>query len=373
MCGEHMVMYGRHALSTSLNLRTTVEFGEVYNNPTIQIHFPAVDLSLNIPLQLINNFISSENYRYLADDSIMLLKHVQYFITVNGLWKTYEQRFSMQTFFFLLLYMCYHQQIEMAAFNMLLTTEIPIGSGLGSSSSFAVCLAACFLHWGRLQRGCHNAFTNDELKSISEYAMISEAVIQNYMFETDHDVCTNGYMTLFRYKELIDSIVHITNVPEMDILLIDSKYFSDKQEQMRKVAVMKNLHGNTTDVILNKIDNVSMQVFKILSQIKDCQRANDVKRLEELYKMLNNNIILNQDMLKNLNLSNQSLERIFAIAKHYGFAGKLTGFIGVYAYILLPPNISEEHFSIFWGQLQMAGFNPILTKINSCGVRIEHL
>lgn len=88
---------------------------------------------------------------------------------------------------------------------------------------------------------------------------------------------------------------------------------------------------------------------------------------------MQNNIILNQEMLKNLNLSNQSLERIFAIAKHYGFAGKLTGFVGVYAYILLPPNISKEHFSIFWGQLQIAGFNPILTKINSSGAKIENL
>ncbi|XP_029178784.1 mevalonate kinase-like [Nylanderia fulva] len=371
MCGEHMVMYGKHALSTSLNLRSTVEFCEIVNS-TIRINFPAIDLLLDVPVQLINKFISSENYRYLVDDNILFLRHVQYFITVNGMWKTYDQRFSLQTFFFLFLFISYHEKIEITAFNMLLTTQLPVGKGLGSSSSFAVCLAACFLHWGRLQKGRHEGFTNQELDMISEWAMFSEEVIQNYVFETDHDVCTHGHMTLFRYKELVDSPIRFLHMSEMSILLIDSKFYNDKQEQMKKLAVMKRTHRNGVNVILNKIDNVSREVYITLSKIKASQRSNNVQLVQELYKTLQNNITLNQDMLKNLNLSHPNLERIFDIATRYGFAGKLTGFVSAYAYILLPPNTLKEHFDTLCDQLHIEGFYPIVSNINSRGVTIEN-
>lgn len=86
---------------------------------------------------------------------------------------------------------------------------------------------------------------------------------------------------------------------------------------------------------------------------------------------MQNEIANNQERLSNLRLSDENLDRISAIARECGFAGKLTGFGGTYAFILLPPNVSQERVDNVCGQLLTNGFNPVKTEISSPGVRIE--
>lgn len=233
LSGEYMMMYGESAVAASLDLRTTLKFCELSDEPSnIRIEFPDVDLSLNISLDVILNFFSTINALHLFEDEIALFKHVQYFITVNGMWKTYAQRFSLQTFLFLLVHMAYHEEFDIKSFHVHLTTHLPISAGLGSSSSFAVCLAACFLHWACLQKGTHDAFSVQELSLISNIAMHCEEVMKNYEFGVENSVCSYGNILNFRYKyqdEGNDIILH-ADVPNMKILLIDSNIRHNKGE-----------------------------------------------------------------------------------------------------------------------------------------------
>ncbi|KMQ90868.1 mevalonate kinase, partial [Lasius niger] len=376
LSGEYMMMYGERAVAASLDLRTTLKFCELFDEPSnIRIEFPDVDLSLNISLDVILNFFSTINALHLFEDEIALLKHVQYFITVNGMWKTYAQRFSLQTFLFLLVHMAYHEELDIKSFHVHLTTQLPINAGLGSSSSFAVCLAACFLHWARLQKGIHNEFDDQELEKIAFYAEQCEKVIQNYMFGADHEVCVYGQVFKFQYRDSLNSNIKVMEVPRMKILLIDSRIPDaqgclSKDEQILRMAYLNNSHIPAVNSFFNSMDKILKKIVNILNAINRYNRSNNLRRLENLYKLLQLSIWANQDLLYKLGLSHPKLDDICHIAQIYGFVGKLTG-LGGYAYILLPPGAQRENITNLSRHLTMAGFNIIKTSVNCNGVNLD--
>ncbi|KMQ91643.1 mevalonate kinase [Lasius niger] len=373
--GEHAVLYGKECVHASLNLRTTVKFLELNDQrDNIYIEFPDVGLSLKLPLQLLLNFISGDNFIHVAEDNILLLRDVQYFITLNGMWSTYAQKFSLQTFFFLLLYISHHEELDIKPFHVHVSTELPIGAGLGSSSSFAVCLAACFLHWARLQRGAHYAFSEYELAKISEYASSCEELLQNCMFKMDSDACTYGKILRFQFnKERQFYHTLILNVPRMKILLIDSRVRKNKREQIGRMAEMMYCFPRTVNITLNTIDHITRAACHILVAINNNYRDNNLRQLQASYISLGIFIQLNQTMLCNLSLSHPNLNIICLIAQCYGFAGKLTGFGGGgYAYVLLPPAIPEECIKNLLQHLMAEHFINKRAYISCNGVRIEN-
>lgn len=274
LCGDYTMMYGKEIVLASLDRRTTLEFYELHKDSTniIDIKFPDVDLWLHVPLRLCLNFISSKNFINIIGNSKRLLKEVQYFITSNGLWCTYEQKFSLQIFFFLFLYIVHQEQLDIKSFHVHVTTQLPINAGLGSSSSFAVCLAACFLHWARLQKGVHDQFNMCDLNKISKYASLCDEVVQNIELEKDSYICTYGGIIRFQYAgPEIRKAKFLVNMSKINILLIDSKSRQNKREQMSQLACMMHCFPREINAILNIIDSLSKQACDILVKIKNVQ------------------------------------------------------------------------------------------------------
>ncbi|EFN66857.1 hypothetical protein EAG_11640, partial [Camponotus floridanus] len=87
-----------------LNLRTTLNFYKLPLEPGIvRIELPKVGILLDIPLQMIVSFISGENFHLVINNYPAFLRLVQYFISLNGLWRTFmKQRVSLQIIFLLL-------------------------------------------------------------------------------------------------------------------------------------------------------------------------------------------------------------------------------------------------------------------------------
>ncbi|XP_072762479.1 mevalonate kinase-like [Anoplolepis gracilipes] len=372
LCGEHAEMYGKKVVAASLNLRTTLTFYEICTD-NIEIEFPRVDISLNVPLKKIQDFTSSEDYNHLVKDHVMFLKHVQYFITINGWWRTYSQNFTLQVFFYLLMYIAHHEKFVIRPFRVHVTTQLKMHTSLGSSTSFAVCLAACFVRWARLQRGDHTEFTQLELKNISKFATFSEKVIQNFKLNCDPDVCVHGHAVSFRQREHLGSDIKILDAQEMDVLLVNSHIFQNKFDQIRNMAATKRSRSNDVGNILNIIDKISQNVALALLEIKEGHKHNNLLLLEILYGELKKNIELNQEMLCKLNLSHTNFNYICSIAKKHGFAGKMTGIGTAYVFILLPPNIPYQIISNLKEDLSNEGFEYIMTKIFCSGLRIEQI
>ncbi|EFN67607.1 Mevalonate kinase, partial [Camponotus floridanus] len=373
LSGEYAEIYGKNVLMTTLNRRTTLQFAELINNSRIfSIEFPDVGIALTLPLYLVENIISNNDFIYL--NRVHLFEYVQYFINSNNMWSTCEQKFTLQMFFFLLLYIAHEEGLVVKPFRVHLTTELPMNAGLGRSTSFATCLAACFLHWSRLQKGDHNKFSRQELRLISMYAMYCKKNVEDSMCLIDSAVCLFGNrVTRFQYCGKYDcSRAYHTSyidLPEMRILLVDLKIRQNKDEQIEQVARQKHFCPKF-DTILNEMDKISKYIFKLLRLIAINYTNNNLSQLEVAFKIIKGFIQLNQKMLSDLNLSNPSLTTICSIVNDYGCTGKLTGTgENRFAYILLRPGISEEEIGNISAHLE-SNFPVTVTSISCDGIRI---
>ncbi|XP_025266309.1 mevalonate kinase-like [Camponotus floridanus] len=371
LCGEHTVMYGKQVVAASLGLRTTLKFRQLpLESGMIKIEFPHVNMSLDIPLQMIVNFTSRENYNIIISNYTQFLEEVGYFITFNGLWSTYEQRFSLQIFFFLLLIIARKEELDIQPFRVHLSTELEMNADLGSSTSFATCLAACFLHWSCLQKGDHNGFTPEELERISAYVMSSEEDIQNYVFKQDHMVCTHGRVIAYQCREPLDAQSEMINTPQMYILLVDANFSQNKRQQIKQLAKRKYKDGIATNVLLDQIDYISKEVVEILRKIRDQKTNTNLQSLCDLQAKLSSN----QNLLRQLDLSHSNIDLICTIAESCGFRGKLTGDGARNVIILLPPNYHAENNDKVYNLKRCLGdedfFGKVVT-ISCAGVRLD--
>ncbi|XP_012232891.2 mevalonate kinase [Linepithema humile] len=375
--GEHAVVYGKTALAASLDLRTTVAFAELPKSDSkdiIKIEFTDMDLQLDLPLQLFLDHFYGDNFHYRIGENNDSLLHEQVEQFIASLDSscgiripTNQQKLSVHAFFYLLLYVGHEERIDIKPFHVNLSTRLTISAGLGSSASFAVCLAACFLHWSRLQKAAVGPFDRDDLEKISKYALNCERIIHGSPSGIDNSVCTYGSIIEFRRGEPVNVL---PEMPSMKILLVNSKISRNTKDQVKRVADLRQLYPAIIDPVLDSIDVLSRTALEVIGRIRD-NLDNDAALLEE-YKKLLTLINMNQGLLSALDVSHLKLDVICSIARASAFAGKLTGAGGGgYAYILLLPHTPAERITNLSEQLIAEGFSVTTTSLGCNGVRIE--
>lgn len=270
LTGEHAVVYGKTALAASLDLRTTAELTELpdsSDSTNIKIEFPNINLFVNIPFQIYKSYFSSDNFNFdFNTNTDRLHRQVEEFLPLSGVLVTPQQKLSLQAFFYLLVYIAHKERINVKPFCLHLFTQLTINSGLGSSASFAVCLAACFLRWSRLQKNIINDFEKDDLENISKYALSCEKIMHGEPSGIDNSVCTYGSIIEFRRDEPVNILSEISS---MEILLVDSKIMRNTRDQITRVIELKQLFPEIVKSILNGIDDVSKAVLEEISVIRN--------------------------------------------------------------------------------------------------------
>ncbi|KMQ99398.1 mevalonate kinase-like protein [Lasius niger] len=370
--GEHAVVYGKTALAASLNLRTKLQFRELDSN-VIQIECPDVHMSLSIPLDVFLEYFQP-SYPF-NENTDRLLDQVEHFVTLKKDFSdTYsgarQQKLSLQALLYLLVYIAYEEQIQIKSFSIRLYTELTVGAGLGSSASFAVCLAACFLHWARLLKGdVHDTFDEDDLEKISKYALNCERIMHGSPSGIDNSVCTYGGMIEFRRGEPVNVL---PNMPSMKILLVNTEVSRNTKDLVERVTRLREIYPAVIDSIFDSIDAVSRTALQVLGEIHDAQTTNDAALLDSRYKKLFSLIHMNQGLLSTLDVSHSKLDIICSVARNYSFAGKLTGAGGGgYAYILLLPDTESELITHLSELLEKERFSVRTTSLGCNGVTIE--
>lgn len=372
--GEHAVVYGKTALAASLNLRTKLKFNEQDLN-NIHINCPDIHLCSSIPLDVILEYFQP-SYPF-NENTNRLLDQVEQFITLKKDFSgTYtgskQQKLSLQAILYLLIYIAYEEQMQIKSFSLHLSTELTIGAGLGSSASFAVCIAACFFHWARLQKSdVHNTFNEDDLEKISKYALSCERIMHGSPSGIDNSVCTYGSIIKFQRGEPVNIL---PNMPSLNILLVNSMVSRNTKDLLERVIKMRQSYPAIIDSIFDSIDAVSKAALQILREIYDIQSTNDADLLESRYKNLFTLVRTNQALLSALDVSHSKLDIICSIARDHSFAGKLTGAGGGgYAYILLQPNVDDVRITFLCELLTREGFDIRRTSLGCNGVMIEHI
>jgi len=257
-------------IKTSIDLRTTLNFQELYFSNHIEINFPQINIFHKIPLQ---TFLNS--YDDCVKDIEQLNSQVLLF-TSKSEYTLHERRF-LKIFYFLLVYIMYEQQIaraEIKTFRINLSTKLLMDEKVFCLASVKVCLAACFLHWTRLQKNIHNTFDNTDLKDICNYAEICEFHVVSALDTIDIVVCAYGSMVQCDIKK--QGTIKNLRLPRKTILLVDSKQMQDVEAQKQRVRELTNSLSHIGDPILKSIDYITKVAATTLQHIFEISNDNEL-------------------------------------------------------------------------------------------------
>jgi len=266
--GEYAMKYDKSGLMAAINLRTRLIFIEL-SEDVIQLKFSQINLFLSISLQQFLVF-----YHRCKTDMKRLREYVLQFITSNShFYDTEDQKLILHIFFYLLIYTTNTEKFKLTSFRVELSTELMMDTDFICLTPSAVCLAACFLHWSRLQNGTHDNFDNRDLKSICSYVIRCKK-ISCKIESSAVIVCTFGsiirYETTSRYKL-------ITNISSETILLVDSKYpplLEIKMQQLTELMRINPVAVNFIFDYINLATNMATNVFLRLGTIHTNNESN---------------------------------------------------------------------------------------------------
>ncbi|KAL6258837.1 hypothetical protein P5V15_010783 [Pogonomyrmex californicus] len=381
--GEHAVVYGKTAVASSLSLRTNAELTELpeSNEKIIQLDFSNINLSISLPIQQILDCFFTASFSHVNCDTKIneLLHSVSQFVnTLDPLLQKdttdyKNQKKSLEAFFFSLVHIGHLEQIDLTktAFKVHVSSSLELGAGLGSSAAFAVSLAGCLLRWAQLQKNIQkNAFDNDDLEKISNYAKSCEKVTHETPSGIDNTICTYG--SIIKFRE--DKKEKLTCVPDVNLLLVNTKIIRDTKIQVMKAARLKSLYPLIIQPILDSMDIIAEKAWHILNETKSPDLpSTSTGTASNWCEKLSVLVHMNQGLLNALDVSHPKLEMICATAWLNGYAGKLTGAGGGgFAYILLKPHTEMANLGPLIDQLAEQDFNVKMAKIGGDGVKLEY-
>ncbi len=282
--GEHAVVYKRHAVVTAINLRC---YAEAKKSDEIKIYSPLGVTGLDFKV-----------HPYVS----YAIKRFSEVKPINGV-------------------------------EIRIESDIPIASGLGSSS--AVTVAVLKALEGEFEAG----LSNDE---IFELARKVELDVQGIGSGTDPFIATFGGTWLIPDRKRI-------NIKNIRILVVNTGKSSITAEMVRKVAELKRRHPDAVDKIFDAIDAIALESVEPLEK-------GDIKTLSELF-------FLNQCMLKAIGVSNSEIDDLIERLTEIGVSAKITGAGGGGCVIGIGDDKSIER--------AMKTFGGFLVEAGADGVRIE--
>ncbi|XP_029166708.1 uncharacterized protein LOC114937431 [Nylanderia fulva] len=121
--------------------------------------------------------------------------------------------------------------------------------------------------------------------------------------------------------------------------------------------------------LLDRLDTIATQIWDKLHCI--CNNFIDRRLIQDFYRQLETDIMWNQQLLKDNDLSLPKFNEVCSIANKFGLKGKLTGFTGGYVYILLSPKVTDETINKIKAQFLKQRIDCISSTFDIDGVKID--
>ncbi len=304
LCGEHAVVYGKKALASAINLRTNLTASLNKSQNQFFLNLKDIDQVIEIDQDSFQVIKKS----HVSAESLNLIEKIDYIIShpVNS-----SDSKHLAALRFLLIAIPEIEWNNLQHVCVDIISEIPLGSGLGSSASFAVCLSTLFLILGKrikIQSYSSGGLTSSEFDAINEHAFCLEKIFHGKPSGIDNSVSTFGNYILFERGE----INKLSSTVDLPILIIDSGMAKNTMDQVLKVNKLFTNHKEICTKILDAIEKIVCDFVEILLTKKG------LNTLDEL-------ILMNHGLLSALSVSNMELDKIVGVCQANGFAGKLTG------------------------------------------------
>lgn len=208
LCGEHAVVYDKEALAFSLSTRTTCCIEQDVARPSmLSLEIPYFDLDQSFDLEKLEEMYNA------IEGSVESLSNTKVPCLLDEEEEVYEKYLTSDITgtmkagikLVLVLYMHLAHRLldtKKAGVRIVFKTDLPIGSGLGSSASFAVAaVSAMLVLTGTLDSKQKN-WSEKDYDLINGWAFQSERIIHGTPSGIDNSVITYGHCVSFKAKKI---------------------------------------------------------------------------------------------------------------------------------------------------------------------------
>lgn len=361
LSGEHSVVYNQPAIAGPVNLRTYFTYNETKQSDHIVLNFKRLDLVVKVSLKNANQFLNDFDCLVQLQPMDFLLKlrtSKDFILNYVDIARELVDKEFMAIASTLYIFNRVFRSEKISSFNASFAVEIDsdisIGAGCGSSASYGVCLSAGFYTIAtNLNSQTINSFSDEMLSKISQWAFDSEVLMHERPSGIDNTICTYGKLVKFLRGQQPEAIKTCTKI---DILIVDTKVTRSTSQLVAKVAKFKERFPDLASSIFTAMGHLVNDFIGIL------ENSN-----EKSFDELNSLVEVNNNLLRSIGVSHESLERIFAISDKHGFNSKLTGAGGGgCAFVLLPEKYSQlPGYHAMMNELKSSGFDVTATSIVS--------
>ncbi|KAI9084775.1 hypothetical protein K1719_033181 [Acacia pycnantha] len=370
LSGEHAVVHGFTAVAASIDLYTYVSIRfptPSDNDDMLKLQLKDMGLEFSWPISKIAEVLpesGSQSSSVPISCSVESSKSIAALVEEQDIPEA-QIGLASGVSAFLWLYSSI-QRFKPA--TVVVTSELPLGSGLGSSAAFCVALAAALLACTDLVSVDVNdqgwlSFGEKELELVNKWAFEGEKIIHGKPSGIDNTVSTYGNMISFRSGNL----THIKANMPLKMLITNTKVGRNTKALVAGVAERTLRHPDAMSFVFSAVDAIS----KELSQIIQSPTPDDLSvtekegKIEELMEM-------NQGLLQCMGVSHAAIESVLRTTLKYKLASKLTGAGGGGCVLtLLPTLLSGTVVEKVISELESCGLQCFTAGIGGKGVDIS--
>ena len=242
------------------------------------------------------------------------------------------------------------------AVEVVLCSRLPAGAGLGSSAAFSTCLSAALLLY--MDQVENTAGSWSDLDLVNKWSFQCEKIIHGKPSGIDNSVSTYGGAVILQAGKLS----FLENIPELRILLINTKVPRSTKVLVAGVREKYNKHTSVMTPILDAIEAISEKSINVYGTITPENR-------EQSYDVIKDMVEMNQQLLNFIGVGHPAIDNVVMMAKQYGLFSKLTGAGGggcVFA--IVPPDVDEKNVEELKVKLSECGYESWETSIGANGV-----
>ncbi|GFS44833.1 mevalonate kinase [Trichonephila inaurata madagascariensis] len=357
--GEHAVVYGKAAVAVSVSLRTSLTL--ISHENKVVLNLKNLGLMKEWDLNVLNDYSFPDADGDITPVNEEILEKITQVFILNSECYSESQKLALVAFLYLWIYIskCYNNGSFISCI-VDIDSELSVGSGMGSSASYSVCLATAMLVFcGRTTP----SLLPEDKELINKWAFQAERIFHGKPSGIDNSICTYGGALLFENGKVVDML---TNLPTFSILLVNTNVPRNTKLLVSNVKQKHELYPSVVEAIINAIDAISKENWQLMKNLQDspCE-INTLNKFEDLIEM-------NHHLLNGLGVGHAKLDDIHDIAKKYSYSSKLTGAGGGgCAIVFLYPKNGDSSFDMLKMELQHHEYEVYDIFMGCTGVQVK--
>ncbi|KAK3006121.1 hypothetical protein RJ639_015500 [Escallonia herrerae] len=369
LAGEHAVVHGSTAVAASVDLYTYVSLRfptPSDDDDTLKLELKDVALEFSWPVGKIKEALPESDRCVASSPTSCLPETIKSIATLVEEYNIPEAKIGLAAGVtaFLWLYTSIHGYKPA---KVVVTSELPLGSGLGSSAAFCVSLSAALLALSDLvnldfSQQSWLPFGESELELVNKWAFEGEKIVHGNPSGIDNTVSTYGNMIKFRSGNMTRIKA---NMP-LKMLITNTKVGRNTKALVAGVSDRKVRHPNAMTAVFTAVESISNELATIIQS-----PASDDLAIIEKEEKLGELMEMNQGLLQCMGVSHTSIETVLRTTLKYKLATKLTGAGGGGCVLtLLPALLSGAVVDKVIAELESCGFECLIAGIGGNGTEI---